>query len=330
MNAIETSGITKKFGSLTAVDDVSISVKQGEIFGLLGPNGAGKTTLISMLVTMKRATSGEARVNGFDVLENADKVRESIGIVFQDPSLDEELTAYENLELHAAMYGVAKNERERRIRKVMETVELSDRLNDVVKTFSGGMRRRLEIARGLLHYPKIMFLDEPTIGLDPQTRKHVWDYIKKLKDEHKMTIVLTTHYLEEADSLCDRIAIIDAGKIIALDTAEALKNSLGGDAIIVETPDAKKLEKALKKFNWVEKVKTQQNSLNIKAQTGEKRIAAVVEAARKQRVRIDSIALRKPTLDDVFLHYTGKTIREENGSARDSMRIRMKAWGRGR
>ena len=249
--AIETDNLTKKFSDLTAVDNVSLKVNEGEIFGLLGPNGAGKTTLISMLVTLKKPTSGTAKVNGFDIHKNPDGVRKSIGIIFQDPSLDEELTAFENLELHAAMYGISKAEREKRIIEVIETVELKDRLNTVVKTFSGGMRRRLEIARALLHYPKVLFLDEPTIGLDPQTRKHVWDYIKKLKEEHGITILLTTHYMDEADSLCDRIAIIDQGKVIVLDSGKALKDSLGGDTLKIETNQAEKLQNALKGMKGV-------------------------------------------------------------------------------
>src|SRR5512143_1392446 len=250
MNAIEIDKLTKKFGELVAVDDVSLEIKEGQIFGLLGPNGAGKTTLISMLVTMKKPTSGRATVNGFDVVKEADQTRKSIGIVFQDPSLDEELTAYENLELHAAMYGLEPAERKGRIMEVIETVELSDRLNDVVKTFSGGMRRRLEIARGLLHYPKILFLDEPTIGLDPQTRNHVWEYIKKLKIEHGITVVMTTHYMDEADSLCDIVGIIDHGKIMAMGTPASLKDSLGGDIISMKAQKPEALEAAVKGLAW--------------------------------------------------------------------------------
>lgn len=330
MNAIETDDLTKRFGELAAVDSVSIEVKKGEIFGLLGPNGAGKTTLISMLVTMRKPSSGRARVNGFDVSSEAGKVRESIGIVFQDPSLDEELTAFENLELHAAVYGVPAGEREKQIKKVIETVELGDRLHDVVKTFSGGMRRRLEIARGLLHCPKVMFLDEPTIGLDPQTRKHVWDYIRKLKREHDMTIVLTTHYLEEADSLCDRIAIMDKGKIVALGESAKLKDSLGGDVVLVKANDAEKLERELRELSWVEEVKNVEGETHVRVKHGEKKIPEIIELARKKKISVESVGLRKPTLDDVFLNFTGRSIREENGSAADSMRIRRKIWGNGR
>ena len=326
MNAIEINNLTKKFGELTAVDSVSVSVKQGEIFGLLGPNGAGKTTLISMLVTMKKPTAGKATVNGFDIAEQPDEVRKSIGIIFQDPSLDEELTAYENLELHAAMYGVAQSEIKKRINEVIEMVELKDKANEIVKTFSGGMRRRLEIARGLLHYPKILFLDEPTVGLDPQTRKHIWEYVKKLKDERGVTVVLTTHYMEEADSLCDRVAIIDNGKIITLNSPTELKNSLGGDTIVIATSKAAELAAKAKKFKWTKEVTPHDGRLTIRVANGEKKIPLLIEAARKSKISIQSVSLHKPTLDDVFLHYTGKTIREEERSTKESIRIRTRAW----
>lgn len=318
--------MTKKFGDFTAVDAVTLSVDEGEIFGLLGPNGAGKTTLISMLVTLKHPTAGGASVNGFDIARDPDSVRRSIGIVFQDPSLDEELTAYENLELHAVMYGMPKAERDAKIKEVVALVELSDRLNDLVKTFSGGMRRRLEISRSLLHNPKILFLDEPTIGLDPQTRRHVWDYVKRLRNEKGVTLVLTTHYLEEADALCDRIAIIDAGKNVALDTPKRLKDSLGGDVIEAECDNPKKLAAALKGKAWAKDVKATEGKITFKVEAGEKRVPEVIAAANAKGITVDSIALRKPALDDVFLHYTGRGIREEKSSATDAMRMRRRAW----
>jgi ABC-2 type transport system ATP-binding protein len=328
MDIIELSGLTKKFGPLVAVDSVSLKIREGEIFGLLGPNGAGKTTAISMLVTMKKPTSGSACVNGFDIVKEPDGVRRSIGIVFQDPSLDEELTAYENLELHAAMYGIERKDRRDRILEVVRIVELEDRINDIVKTFSGGMRRRLEIARGLLHYPKILFLDEPTIGLDPQTRKHVWDYIKTLKVEHGITIVMTTHYMEEADSLCDRVAIIDNGKIIALDTPDALKDSLGGDIIIVRTPEPRKIEEAVKGI--ARKTKIDDGSISLSVAQADKKILKIMDIARERKIEVQAISMHKPTLDDVFLHYTGRNIREEAVSGKDAMRIRHNAWAGGR
>ena len=325
MEMIQTSHLTKKFKSLAAVDSVSFSVSEGEIFALLGPNGAGKTTLISMLVTMKKPTSGSASVNNFSISKNPDDVRKSIGIVFQDQSLDEELTAYENLELHAAMYGVEKKEREARISEVIRMVELEDRLHSVVKTFSGGMRRRLEIARGLLHYPKILFLDEPTIGLDPQTRNHIWEYIKKLKAEHGITVFLTTHYMDEADQLCDRVAIIDHGKIIAMGRTEDLKNSLGGDTITIETPKAAKLCKLFGGMDCAKRVKPHNGTVTLQVERGEKKIPSLIEAARKAKIPITSVNLHKPTLDDVFLFYTGKTIREEEVSGSERMRTRIRA-----
>jgi len=323
--AIETDNLVRKFGELRAVDSVSLKVSEGEIFGLLGPNGAGKTTFISMLVTMRKPTSGSASVNGSDVVREPGKVRQGIGIVFQDPSLDEELTAYENLELHAAMYGVEGSEREKRIGEVMRIVGLEDKLRDIVKTFSGGMRRRLEIARGLLHYPKVLFLDEPTLGLDPQTRNALWGYIRKLKEEHGITIVMTTHYMEEADSLCDRVAIIDHGKIIALGAPEALKSSLGGDTITVMTNEPDRLKKLVEKKGMVECAQPHDGKLTFCVASGEKQIPAVVNLARDSGISITSVSLHRPTLDDVFLHYTGKTIREEGASSMESMRMRRMA-----
>lgn len=329
-NAIETDGLVKAFGELRAVDGVSIKVRQGEIFGLLGPNGAGKTTLISMLVTMKKPTSGKATVNGFDVVASADKVRESIGIVFQDQSLDEELTAYENLEMHAAMYGVPSQDWPGRIKEVLTTVELLDKKDDLVKTFSGGMRRRLEIARGLLHAPKILFLDEPTIGLDPQTRNHVLEYVKRLKEKMGMTVVLTTHYMDEADAMCDRIAIIDHGRIIALDTSEALKDMLGGDVVEIECDETEKLAAQIAKARIAKKTKVAGRTVSITVDLGERKIPTVMALAAKAGIAIRAVKLHKPTLEDVFLQFTGRVIRDESASAKDAMRIRRKAWGRGR
>ncbi|MGC8851237.1 MAG: ATP-binding cassette domain-containing protein [Candidatus Micrarchaeia archaeon] len=328
MNAIETTSLTKRFGKLTAVDKVSLSVRKGETFGLLGPNGAGKTTLISMLVTTKHPTSGSAKVNGFDVVRDSGKVRASIGIVFQDPSLDEELTARENLELHAVMYGVERADREQRMREALEVVELSDRAKDLVKTFSGGMRRRLEIARSLLHYPKVLFLDEPTLGLDPQTREHVWQYIRRLKKEKGITIVLTTHYLDEADSLCDRIAIIDRGRIVVRGSPAELKNSLGGDIVEIACDDNALLEKLLRKKGCCREVLSENSKLVVRVSEGEKQIPKIIEAARSAGLKVSFVNLRKPSLDDVFLHHTGRAIREEGASAKDAWRMRLKAGRR--
>jgi ABC-2 type transport system ATP-binding protein len=230
-NIIEIKNLVKKFGDFTAVDDVTFDVKKGEIFAFLGPNGAGKTTTIKMLTTLANPTSGKILINGFDPTKQTEKARESFGIVFQDPSLDDDLTAYENLDMHGMLYKVERKDRKERIEKMLNFVELWDRRDDLVKHFSGGMKRRLEIARGFIHKPKILFLDEPTIGLDPQTRNHIWTYLKKINKEEGITVFLTTHYMEEADKVSDRIAIIDHGKIIAQGTSEELKEKTKKDSL---------------------------------------------------------------------------------------------------
>lgn len=243
-SAVETNNLTKRYGDLLAVDSLSLKIEEGEIFGLLGPNGAGKTTTLSMLATLLKPTTGGAHVNGFDVVTQSDSVRHSIGIVFQDPSSDDVLTGRENLYLHALMYGVPKNERSERIQKVLKLVDLEDRANDVVKKYSGGMRRRLELGRGLLHNPRILYLDEPTLGLDPQTREHIWQYIENLVKSEKVTVIITTHCMDEADRLCNRVAIIDHGKIVALDKPSALKAKVGGEIIKLRTrtPNLEKIK----------------------------------------------------------------------------------------
>ncbi|WP_040213015.1 daunorubicin resistance protein DrrA family ABC transporter ATP-binding protein, partial [Clostridium polynesiense] len=261
-NIIEIDSLKKTYENFEAVKNVSFNVKQGEIFGFLGPNGAGKSTTINMLSTMIKPTSGVASINGYNVSSEKDKVRESIGIIFQENTLDIKLTAYENLMLHCRLYSVPKSQRESRIKEVLEMVELYDKKDNLVKTFSGGMKRRLEIARGLLHYPKVIFLDEPTVGLDPQTRAHIWQYILKLKEKAGITVFLTTHYMDEAE-FCDRIAIIDDGKIIALETPESLKNSLGGDVLEISTEDNNKAMTAIReKYNINPKIKDDVISFN--------------------------------------------------------------------
>ena len=234
---IETRQLTKSYGQLKAVDELTLTVESKEMFGLLGPNGAGKTTAISMLCTILQPTSGSATVNGFDIVREANKVRKSIGIVFQDPSIDDRLTGRENLYMHANLYGVPASEQKERINRILKLVELEDRADDLLRTYSGGMRRRLELGRGLIHYPKVLFLDEPTVGLDPQTRDHIWKYIKELKETHDITVVLTTHYMDEADRLSDRIGIIDHGKMVILDTPSKLKDTLEGDVMVVRAND---------------------------------------------------------------------------------------------
>ena len=236
MSSVEVIGLTKNFGPLTAVDHISFQVEEGEVFGFLGPNGAGKTTTINILCTLMRPTAGTARVAGYDVATQRNAVRQSIGLVFQDPSVDDQLTAYENLQFHAHVYNVPGGERAQRIEEVLRVVELWDRRDAIVRTFSGGMKRRLEIARGILHHPSVLFLDEPTLGLDPQTREHVWEYILELQRAHGITIFMTTHYMDEAEH-CHRIAIIDQGKIVALDTPDALKGMVGVDIVSLQTDD---------------------------------------------------------------------------------------------
>jgi ABC-2 type transport system ATP-binding protein len=230
-NIISASGLVKKYGALTAVDNISFEVKKGEIFAFLGPNGAGKSTTIKMLTTMLQPTSGTITVNGSDPVKDKDAVRKSFGIVFQDPSLDEDLTAYENMQYHAVLYKVPKAVRAQRIEELLRFVELWDRRKDFVKTFSGGMKRRLEVARGLLHHPQILFLDEPTLGLDPQTRNHIWNYIKDINQREQMTVFFTTHYMEEAEKVAERISIIDHGKIVAVGTTKQLTEQTKTDSL---------------------------------------------------------------------------------------------------
>ncbi len=259
--AVETKNLTKRFNGLLAVDDLNLQIKEGEIFGLLGPNGAGKTTTLSMLATLLKPSSGTALVNGYDIIDQPSKVRQSIGIVFQDPSSDDILTGQENLYLHALMFGVPKQNRRKRINYVLDLVDLADRSGDVVKKYSGGMRRRLELARGLLHNPRILFLDEPTLGLDPQTREHIWKYIQNLVKSERVTIIITTHYIEEADRLCNRIAIIDNGHVIALDYPSSLKSKMGGEVIKLQTksPSLQQIEK----LEYVVSVKRGESSVTL-------------------------------------------------------------------
>ncbi len=320
MNAIQVDKLTKKFGDFTAVDAVSFDIKKGEIFGLLGPNGAGKTTTISMLSTLLKPTSGKALVNGIDIEGDQDGVRKSIGIVFQDQSLDEELTAWENMDFHGRLYRIPKNVREERTTELLHLVELHDRKDSLVKTFSGGMRRRLEIARGLLHEPAVLFLDEPTLGLDPQTRNHLWDYIHTLNKTKGITIILTTHYMDEADRLCDRIAIIDKGTIIAMDTPEELKKHVGGDVVTVLSPDSERIAAEIS-APWISGADQHNGQVTIRLESAEKHIAELIGLFGKNGYEISSVSLRKPTLEDAFLYYTGKTIREEEVGATDRMRM---------
>ncbi len=321
MELIKVEHLTKRFGDLTAVDDISFSIKQGEIFGFLGPNGAGKTTTLSILSTLLSPTGGSATVNGYNATTQKAQVRRSIGVVFQDPTLDEELTAWENMDIHRRLYGMRKSRG--KINELLSLVELENRKKQLVKNFSGGMKRRLEIARGLLHEPSILFLDEPTLGLDPQTRNHLWDYIRNMNQEKKVTIILTTHYMDEAEKLSDRVAIIDKGKIVALDTPGALKEEVGGSVIRIESKETTKVRDKLAGLDWLKNLSLHNGFVDLTLQNAEKRIAEVIKMLNE--VTIDSVSLKIPTLEDVFLNYTGKTIREQEASAKDRMRQHRKA-----
>jgi ABC-2 type transport system ATP-binding protein len=329
VDAIRADGLTKTFDGFTAVDRVSFTVGEGELFGLLGPNGAGKTTTINMFATLLRPTAGTAVVAGFDVARDRDAVRKSIGIVFQEPALDGRLTGRENLEFHTMMYGLGKAERHRRIDEVLALVELTDKAGTLVEKYSGGMKRRLEIARGLTHQPKVLFLDEPTLGLDAQTRRHIWEYVRRLNKEAGVTIILTTHYMEEADFLCDRVAIMDHGAFVALDTPARLKDLLGGDVVSLELDgDAAAFLDELGRLDWIKRSKFHDEVLSLTMERGERRIAELVVLAREKGVTIHCVHLRKPSLEDVFLHFTGRTIREQEASQSERNRVMMMGHGR--
>jgi ABC-2 type transport system ATP-binding protein len=307
---IEAKGLTKKYGNLIAVDEVDFFVRSGEIFGLLGPNGAGKTTTVSMLCTITRPTSGTATVSGYDIVKQSNLVRRSIGIVFQDPSVDDRLTGRENLRIHANLYGVPEREQKEQIGDVLRLVELTDRADDLVRTYSGGMRRRLEIARGLIHYPKVLFLDEPTVGLDPQSREHIWSYLKKLIKYKDLTIVLSTHYLEEADQFCSRVAIFDRGRIVALDTPRHLKEELGGDTIVLRTRDNDAFYSLVQSSGLVKSVVRVDRDLKMTVENAHTVLPRLTDLAADHKIYIESVSLQEPRLDEVFLHYTGRALRE--------------------
>ncbi len=300
---IRIRNLVKQYGNLTAVDGLTLDIHENEVFGLLGSNGAGKTTTIHMLATLLKPTSGTATVNGYDIVSQPAKVRSSIGIVFQAPSSDDILTGYENLNLHSMLYSVPRHARRQRIEEVLELVGLTERKHDQVKTYSGGMRRRLEIARGLLHKPKVMFLDEPTLGLDPASRESMWKYVQRLVKEEKVTIILTTHYMEEADMLCDRIGIIDKGKIVALDTPAGLKAGLGGDIIRIKTKDG--IDK-VRQFDFVHKVEQRDGFLVLSVKDAKKALPVLL-----QHVEAESAEFASPTLNDVFIQITGRYIDKE-------------------
>ncbi len=309
---IETVHLSKRFGKIEAVREVNLHIERGEIFGLLGPNGAGKTTTIGMLCTIVRPTSGRGAIAGYDILRHPSQVRRRVGIVFQDPTLDTILTGRENLELHARLYGIASSERARLIEEMLDLVDLASRADDLTRTYSGGMRRRLELARGLLHRPAVLFLDEPTLGLDPQTRARTWDYIRKMAQKESTTVVLTTHYMEEAESMCDRIGIIDHGRIIALDTPNRLIDSLGGDIVSVQA-DAIPAD-AIRSLPFVTGVSVSGPTAQITLQSAQLHLAGLLQMIPQ----IKSVEMRKPSLNDVFIKLTGRNIRDDNLSSSDS------------
>ncbi len=324
-NVIQADSLSRRFDSFVAVDSVSFSVSEGEVFAFLGPNGAGKTTTINMLCTLLRPTGGTATVNGYDVVRQRSGVRRSIGLVFQDPTLDEHLTAEQNLRFHAYAYRIPRHLAEKRIGDLLELVELSDRRRSSVRTFSGGMKRRLEIARGLLHNPRVMFLDEPTLGLDPQTRRHIWEHILQLRERHGFAIFLTTHYMDEAE-VAGRVAIMDNGNIIALDTPERLKDQLGGDVITVEAQDvdATKAE-LLRRFEVVPL--EEDGHLSFSMPHGNRFLPRLL---RTLESRVISVGLRRPTLEDVFLHVTGHAIRDREADPVSQARAHVIQHRRGR
>jgi len=303
--AIEVEDLVKTYGEIGAVRGVSFTVAAGEVFGFLGPNGAGKSTTINMLCTLVRPTSGTARVSGFDVVRERDDVRRHLGLVFQDPTLDGQLTATQNLRLHAELYGIKRGVIPERMEQMLEMVDLADRRDQPVMTFSGGMKRRLEIARGLMHSPRVLFLDEPTIGLDPQTRSAIWRYIRSLQESEGTTIFMTTHYMDEAE-FCDRIAIMDRGEIVVLDTPEALKASVGADRVVLGTADDTAALAALRDHFGIEAT-TAEGAVTFHVDAGE---AFVPKLFAELGVAITSVTVSRPTLDDVFMRYTGTTIRD--------------------
>ena len=322
---IEVSGLVKRYGEIEAVRGIDLRVESGEIFGFLGPNGAGKSTTISILCTLLRPTAGNAHVAGVDVMQDPSLVRSRIGLVFQDPSLDGQLTGRENLEFHAYLYGISPQLRRERIDHALAMVELTDRAASPVLTYSGGMRRRLEIARGILHYPHVLFLDEPTLGLDPQTRRHIWAYLHEVRKREHITIFMTTHYMDEAE-FCDRIAIIDAGRIVALGTPQELKSMVGGDVVTVATADADAAAEQVRRvFDVPASVVDGEVRIEVKDSA-----SFMPKLFSDLSLPITSVSSRSPSLDDVFLKLTGKAIREDGGGggSREMMRQMGRIWNR--
>ena len=323
MSIIKVKNLSRRFGAVTAVNDVSFEVDEGVIFGFLGPNGAGKTTTINILCTLLSPTSGTASISGHDCSKDPAEVRKSIGIVFQDTTLDKDLTAYENLMFHAYLYGMKRADMKKLINDALYFVGLFERRNDLVKKFSGGMKRKLEVARGLLHRPKVLFLDEPTLGLDPQSRANLWEFIVKLPRKHNVTVFMTTHYMEEAE-VCDRIAIIDNGEIVTMGTPDELKKTVGGDVIYLRTTDNKKAARDIARlFNL--SVSEKDNELYFTTSRGDACIPEIIKATGDT---VLSVRLQRPTLNDVFLKMTGKEIREGDVSSDDTIKETVRAYRR--
>jgi ABC-2 type transport system ATP-binding protein len=315
LHAVEIKSLSKQFGEVKAVDDISFNVEEGEIFGFLGPNGAGKSTTMMILTTLLKPTSGRSTVAGFDVVDHANKVRKNIGYVQQEIAVDEYLTGRENLLLHARLNHIPKNLIDERIDEVLDLIELSGRQNDSVITYSGGMRKRLDIAGGLLHLPKVLFLDEPTVGLDIQTRRKIWEYIGKIHKEFNMTIFLSTHYMEEADKLCDRVGIIDYGKIQVIDSPQSMKDKLGNEIITFKIQNGAskdELYSKLKETQLVKEVKTKDDKFIVYSIKGAELIPKIFQISARLEIKINSISLTQPTLDDVFISYTGHELRDES------------------
>lgn len=317
-DVIEVNELTKVFGNFVAVDHISFMVKKGEIFGLLGPNGAGKSTTIKMLTTLLRPTSGSAKICGYDVVKERDKVRRCIGIVFQDRSVDRRLTGKQNLDFHARMYSMSKEEREKKIDEVLDLLELKGKENVPLSEVPDGVRRRFEVARGFMTYPEVVFLDEPTIGFDIKARMDLWDQIKKAKEKEGTTVVLTTHFIDEADYLCDRVMIMDQSKIVALDMPENLKAAVGTDLISIEVANHNNgsFIELVKRLEWVKNVEECGNSLLLSVEGHDGRVPELIDLADQNGFKVVSIDEHKPSLEDVFVHFTGRTIRDAEGSDR--------------
>jgi ABC-2 type transport system ATP-binding protein len=327
VHAIEVRQLVRKFGDFVAVAGIDFDVRQGEVFGFLGPNGAGKSTTINMLCTMLRPTSGTAVINGHDVSRRADGVRQSIGIIFQDASLDDRLTGQENLQFHAMLYDVPREVFGRRSAELLAMVDLTDKAGEQIRTYSGGMKRRLEIARGLLHHPKVLFLDEPTIGLDPQTRRHIWQYLLKLRQQEGVTMFMTTHYMDEAEH-CDRIAIIDHGKIVALDTPPNLKALVGGDIISMRTSDNEGTTARLKGVRQLDTRPGPDGQVIVETTDGDRFIPQLIDmlSSAVPAISVQSVNLSRPTLEDVFIKLTGHTIRASEADATQPLRQMARMW----